>query len=90
MQVCSCNNVDKGTIFKSVTEGGLATVGAVKSTTKVRPCCRCYLFIFPPCHACHACLEPALSKPGTTLVASVDPITAIDAIDAIDHWTSSA
>lgn len=41
MQVCSCNNVDKGTIFRSVTEGGLTSVAEVKSCTKVsrfRPC----------------------------------------------------
>lgn len=36
-QVCSCNNVDKGTIFRSVTEGGLFTVKDVKTFTKVHP-----------------------------------------------------
>lgn len=35
MQVCSCNNVDKGTIYRSVTEEGLTTVAQVKSFTKV-------------------------------------------------------
>lgn len=34
-QVCSCNNVDKGAIFRAVTEDGLTTVGEVKSCTKV-------------------------------------------------------
>ena len=35
VQVCSCNNVDKGTIYRSVTEDGLTTVAQVKSCTKV-------------------------------------------------------
>ncbi|CAM9706285.1 unnamed protein product [Ascophyllum nodosum] len=39
MQVCSCNNVDKGTIFRAVTEDGLTTVGEVKSATKAGTGC---------------------------------------------------
>lgn len=39
MQVCSCNNVDKGAIFRSVTEGGLTTVAEVKATTKAGTGC---------------------------------------------------
>lgn len=33
--MCSCNNVDKGAIYRAVTEDGLTTVAEVKSFTKV-------------------------------------------------------
>ncbi|CAM9398686.1 unnamed protein product [Pylaiella littoralis] len=39
MQVCSCNDVDKGTIYRAVTEDGLSTVGEVKSCTKAGTGC---------------------------------------------------
>eukprot|EP00752_Nemacystus_decipiens_P006641 g5971.t1 len=39
MQVCSCNNVDKGAIFRAVTEDGLTSVGEVKSCTKAGTGC---------------------------------------------------
>ncbi|CAM9743104.1 unnamed protein product [Discosporangium mesarthrocarpum] len=39
MQVCSCNNVDKGTICKAVTDLGATTAAEVKSMTKAGTGC---------------------------------------------------
>jgi len=38
-QICSCNNVTKGAIAEAIAEGGLTTVGEVKSCTKAGAGC---------------------------------------------------
>jgi nitrite reductase (NADH) large subunit len=63
--ICNCNNVSKGAICAAIADGGLTTVGQVKSTTKAGTGCGSCVPL------CTAILHHELEKVGVTIDRSL-------------------
>ena len=63
--ICNCNNVSKGAICAAIADGGLTTVGQVKSATKAGTGCGSCVPL------CQALLHQELEKSGVTIDRSL-------------------